>query len=113
MERFAALTREEREPVTGEMRRKTGKDRAGTQGWRRSRQVAMPGEASGDASLASAGSDLKASHLRWPVFASQRPVSPSARPVPAAPGKHRQSRKRTSRGSLRSREKRESQSLVK
>ena len=30
---------------------------------------------------------MQASHLRWPVFASQRPVSPSARPVPAAPGK--------------------------
>jgi len=46
------------------MRRKAGKDRAGTQGWRRSRQVAMPGEASGDARLPSAGSDLKASQAR-------------------------------------------------
>ena len=29
----------------------------------------------------------QASHLRWPVFASQRPVSPSARPVPTSSGK--------------------------
>jgi len=35
-----------------------------TQGWRRSRQVAMPGKASGDARLPSAGSCLKASLLR-------------------------------------------------
>ena len=34
--------RKEREPVTGEMRRNAGQDRAGTQGWRRPRQVAMP-----------------------------------------------------------------------
>ena len=33
------------------------KDHAGTQGWRRPRQVAMPGKASGDARLPSAGSD--------------------------------------------------------
>ncbi|PVD16239.1 hypothetical protein V512_004730 [Mesotoga sp. Brook.08.105.5.1] len=45
------------------------------------------------------GEGKLASHLRWPV--------------PAAPAKRRQLRKRTSRGSLRSREKRESQSLVK
>jgi hypothetical protein len=30
VERFAALTREEREPVTGEMRRNAGEDRAGS-----------------------------------------------------------------------------------
>ena len=34
--------RKEREPVTGEMRRNAGKYRAGTQGWQRSCQVAMP-----------------------------------------------------------------------
>ena len=49
--------RKEREPVTGEMRRNAGEDRAGTQGWQGSCQVAMPGEASGDARLPSAGSD--------------------------------------------------------
>ncbi len=31
------------------------KDHAGTQGWQRPRQVAMPGKASGDARLPSAG----------------------------------------------------------
>jgi len=41
-----------------------------TQGWRRSRQVAMPGKASGDARLPSAGSDLKASLLRQASQAS-------------------------------------------
>ena len=35
--------------------RNAGKDRAGTQGWPRPRQVAMPGETSGDARLPSAG----------------------------------------------------------
>ncbi len=34
--------RKEREPVTGEMRRNAGEDRAGTQGWQGSCQVAMP-----------------------------------------------------------------------
>ena len=51
------MREKEREPVTGEIRRNAGEDRAGTQGWRRPRQVAMPGEASGDARLPSAGSD--------------------------------------------------------
>jgi len=75
--RGSLRSREKREePVTGEMRRNAGEDRAGTQGWRGSCQVAMPGEASGDARLPSAGSYLKASHLRWPAFSSQRPVSP-------------------------------------
>ena len=32
-----------------------GEEHAGTQGWRRPRQVAMPGKASGDARLPSAG----------------------------------------------------------
>jgi len=36
--------------------RNAGKDRAGTQGWRRPRQDAMPGETSGDARPASRGS---------------------------------------------------------
>jgi len=49
--------RKEREPVTGEMRRNAGQDRAGTQGWQGSCQVAMPGEASGDARLPSAGGE--------------------------------------------------------
>ena len=33
-----------------------------------------------------AGKIFSTSHLRWPVFATQRPVSPSARPVPAMQG---------------------------
>ncbi len=40
------------------MRRNAGEDRAGTQGWQGSCQVAMPGEASGDARLPSAGGRL-------------------------------------------------------
>ena len=35
--------------------RNAGEEHAGTQGWRRPRQVAMPGETSGDARLPSAG----------------------------------------------------------
>ena len=58
--------------------RKAGKDHARSQG---------PEERPGtQGCLRQEGNEL-ASHLRWPVFASQRPVSPSARPVPAAPGK--------------------------
>jgi len=50
------MREKEREPVTGEMRRNAGQDRAGTQRWQGSCQVAMPGEASGDARPASRGS---------------------------------------------------------
>jgi len=42
---------------TAEIRRKAPKEHRRTQGWLR--QVAMPGEASGDARLASPGSDAR------------------------------------------------------
>ncbi|WP_180977953.1 hypothetical protein [Mesotoga sp. Brook.08.YT.4.2.5.1] len=42
-------------PVTAEVRRNAAF--GGTQGWRRSCQVAMPGRASGDARLPSAGGE--------------------------------------------------------
>ncbi|RAM60310.1 hypothetical protein DS67_02925 [Mesotoga sp. SC_4PWA21] len=43
LSRGSLRSREKREePVTGEMRRNAGQDRAGTQGWQGSCQVAMP-----------------------------------------------------------------------
>ena len=56
-------------------------------------QEVMPGGASGDARPASRGRKTSQSGSAWPVFASQRQVSPSARPVPAAPGKQNPLRK--------------------
>jgi len=42
LSRGSLRSREKREePVIGQMRRNAGEDRAGTQGWRRPRQVAM------------------------------------------------------------------------
>ena len=65
------MREKEREPVTGETRRNAGQDRAGTQGWlrqevmrRKTSAEVMPGGASGDARLPSAGGDLKASQRR-------------------------------------------------
>jgi len=55
----------QRSTEIAKIRRKAPKEHRRTQGWLR--QVAVPGEASGDARLPSAGGVLKASHLRWPV----------------------------------------------
>jgi len=67
-----SLRSREDERKAGHCRNKTqgAEEHRRTQGWRRSRQVAMPGKASGDARLPSAGSDLKASLLRQASQAS-------------------------------------------
>ncbi len=59
VETVAALTRRQVKSLSpAEIRRKAPKEHRRTQGWLR--QVAMPGEASGDARLPSAGGDFEA-----------------------------------------------------
>ena len=45
------MREKEREPVTGEIRRNAGEEHAGTQGWRRPRQVARPTSSGSDATF--------------------------------------------------------------
>ncbi len=59
-------------PVTAEIRRKAPKEHRRTQGWLR--QVAMPGEASGDARLPSAGGDFEACLFAQTSFGFARPI---------------------------------------
>jgi hypothetical protein len=73
VERFAALTREEREPVTGQMRRNAGKDRAGTQGCLR--QEARPTSSGSEAEKYIPGSDARRSiRGRKARFAGKEPL---------------------------------------
>ncbi|PNE20150.1 hypothetical protein V511_10065 [Mesotoga sp. Brook.08.YT.4.2.5.1] len=72
----------------------------------------MPERASGDARLPSAGSDLKASQAPPGQSLLRKGQSRLRRGQFRFAGKHRQSRKRTSRGSLRSREKSEREKPV-
>jgi len=58
--------------VTAEIRRKVPKEHRRTQGWLR--QVAMPGEASGDARLPSAGGDFEACLFAQTSFGFARPI---------------------------------------
>jgi len=73
VETFATLTEKAREKlVTAEIRRKAPKEHRRTQGWLR--QVAMPGEASGDARLPSAGGDFEACLFAQTSFGFARPI---------------------------------------
>ena len=58
--------------VTAEIRRKAPKEHRRTQGWLR--QVAMPGEASGDARLPSAGGDFEDCLFAQTSFGFARPI---------------------------------------
>jgi len=58
--------------VTAEIRRKAAGEHRRTQGWLR--QVAMPGEASGDARLPSAGGDFEACLFAQTSFCLARPI---------------------------------------
>ncbi len=59
-------------PVTAEIRRKAPKEHRRTQGWLR--QVAMPGEAPGDARLPSAGGDFEVCLFAQTSFGFARPI---------------------------------------
>ena len=68
-----SLPHETREKsVIAEIRRKAPKEHRRTQGWLR--QVAMPGEASGDARLPSAGGDFEACLFAQTSFGFARPI---------------------------------------
>ncbi|PNE18040.1 hypothetical protein V511_13815 [Mesotoga sp. Brook.08.YT.4.2.5.1] len=72
-ETFATLTEKASEKsVTAGIRRKAPKEHRRTQGWLR--QVAMPGEASGDARLPSAGGDFEACLFAQTSFGFARPI---------------------------------------
>ena len=58
--------------VTAEIRRKAPKEHRRTQGWLR--QVAMPGKASGDARLPSAGGDFEDCLFAQTSFCLARPI---------------------------------------
>ncbi len=73
VETFASFTEKVREKlVTAEIRRKAPKEHRRTQGWLR--QVAMPGEASGDARLPSAGGDFEDCLFAQTSFGFARPT---------------------------------------